>query len=246
MSIPEQLIRVVIASLLSLIGWLLLPVAAMAQVLINPVVVELGARQRAASVTVSLGARSQGAVRLQTEVLKWEQALDGSARYEPTNDLVVAPPIAEIKPGETQVFRVALRGQRPHAGELAYRLIFEDTAQPAPDPTRAVSFRLRYDLPLLVAPAEPVRSSYRWQLCAAREGEACVRLVNEGNRRITLDSLAIEGSGWTMPIQTPGTVLAGAQREWRVPLAAGQRGNAHRVTGKTRTGDPVQAQFSSP
>lgn len=243
----EQLIIRKSGARLSLVGCLLLCGGAYGQVLINPVVVELGARQRAATVTVTLNSNAQGALLLQSEVLKWEQAIDGAPRYQPSKDLVVAPPIAELKPGESQVFRVALRGPRPHPGELAYRLVLEDTSQTAPDgSSRGVSFRLRYDLPVLVAPTEPVRNAQRWQACAAKAGEACVRLNNEGNRRITLQALAVEGAGWTRPIDTPGTVLAGAQREWRIPLAVGQSGVALRVSGTTRAGEPVQAQLSNP
>lgn len=229
-----------------LVAWLLLAGAAYGQVLINPVVVELGARQRAASVTVTLGSKAQSSVRLQSQILQWDQALDGTPRYEPSNDLVVAPPIAELKPGQSQLFRVALRGPRRQAGELAYRLVLEDTTQPSPDPTRAVSFRLRYDLPVLVAPAEPVREVLVWQSCAAKSGEVCARLLNQGNRRITFQALNIEGSGWSVPINTPGTVLAGAQREWRLPLPAGQAGAAVRISGTTRAGAPVQALLAPP
>lgn len=244
MSFAEQLIRSVTCRRLGLIGCLLLPIAAPAQVLINPVIVELGSRQKAATVTVSLGSKAQGAVRLQTQVLSWKQDVDGTSRYAPTSDLIVAPPIAELKPGESQLFRVALRGQRSSPGELAYRLVFEDVAQPAADPTRAVSFRLRYDLPLLVAPSEPARDVLRWQACPAKPAEACVRLSNEGNRRITFATLNVEGPGWTLSVNTPGTVLAGGQREWRVPLPSGQAGAAQRVTGSTRAGQPIEARLS--
>jgi fimbrial chaperone protein len=242
----EQLIRNAVTRL-SLAACLVAPWAAHAQVLIDPVVVELSARQRAVAVTVTLSSKAQGSLLLQSDILQWQQAIDGSPRYQPSKDLVVAPPIAELKPGESQVFRVALRGARAHPGEMAYRLILEDTSQIAADgANRGVSFRLRYDLPVLVAPAEPVRVAQRWQPCTAKANEVCVRLSNEGNRRITLQKLSVEGATWTRPIEAPGTVLAGAQREWHVPLAAGQTGPALRVTGTTRTGEPIQAQLSNP
>jgi fimbrial chaperone protein len=232
-------------------GWLaacaLVPCAVQAQVLISPVVVELGARQRAVAITVSLSSKATAPVMLQSEVLQWEQGLDGAARHQGSTDLVVAPPIAEIKPGESQVFRVALSGPRRHPGELAYRLILEDVSQAPPDnPAAGLSFKLRYDLPVLVAPAEPLRAAPRWLACAAKPGEACVRLSNGGNKRITLQSLAVEGAGWSRPVAAPGSVLAGADREWRVLLAPGQAGAAIGVAGTLRSGEPVQATLSSP
>lgn len=234
-------------ALLCLAACALAPGVAQAQILISPVVVELGARQRAVAITVSLSSKALAPVLLQSEVLQWDQALDGAARHQASQDLVVAPPIAEIKPGETQVFRVALRGPRRHPGEMAYRLILEDMSQALPEGTPGgLSFKLRYDLPVMVAPSEPLRAAPRWRACAAKAGEACVRLSNGGNRRITLQTLAVEGAGWSRSVNTPGTVLAGAEREWRVVLAPGQAGGALSVAGTTRGGEPIQASLSSP
>lgn len=103
--------------------------AAVAQVLISPVVVELGARQRAVAVTVTLSDKARGPMRLQADLLRWEQDVLGEAVTEPSDDLLVTPPIAELRPGGKQVFRVALRGARPAPEELAYRLILEDVAE---------------------------------------------------------------------------------------------------------------------
>jgi P pilus assembly chaperone PapD len=57
-------------SLLILTATLALPACqARAQVLISPVVIELGARQRAAAVTVSLGTTAHASMLLQSEVV---------------------------------------------------------------------------------------------------------------------------------------------------------------------------------
>lgn len=85
---------------------------ALAQVLISPVVVELGARQRAIAVTVSLSDQARAPMRLQAELLRWTQDVQGQAVTEPGDDLLVTPPIADLRPGGKQVFRIALRGPR--------------------------------------------------------------------------------------------------------------------------------------
>lgn len=220
---------------------------AIGQVLIEPVVVELGARQRAASVTITLNPKATASLMLQSQVLQWEQAPDGSSRTQPSADLVVAPPIVELKPGESQLLRIALRGPRRGPGEQAYRLVLEDVAaatQAAGAP--GVSFRMRYDLPVLLAPAEPLRQALRWQSCPSKADELCVRLANEGNRRVSLRSLSFAGSNWKVSVESPGTVLASTQREWHLPLPPGASGAALHVVGVTSRGETVQAELPPP
>ncbi|MDB5874030.1 MAG: pilus assembly protein chaperone PapD-like protein [Ramlibacter sp.] len=236
-----------VAVALGVLGGMLTPAApARAQVLIDPVVVEVGPRQRTVAITVTLSAKAAAPVLLQSQALSWEQAADGSPRLQPTQDLVIAPPIAELKPGESQVFRVALRGPRREPGELAYRLVLEDTyRQPAATAGQGVSFRMRYDLPVLVAPAEPVRNDARWEACAADAAQACVRIDNRGNKRVSLHALTIEGAAWTVPVAAPGVVLAGARREWRIPVPGGASPAPLRVSGSLRSGEAFRADLSS-
>lgn len=216
------------------------------QVLIEPVVVELGARQRAASVTITLSPKAAGPLLLQSEVLQWEQALDGASRYQPSSDLVVVPPIVELKPGESQLLRIGQRGPRRAPGELAYRLVLEDVATGATGTSAGVSFRMRYDLPVLLAPSEALRQGLRWQACAPKLDEVCVRLANEGNRRVTLRKLQLSGADWTLAVPAPGTVLASTEREWRLPLPAGNRGAVLHITGETNRGEVVRAELPAP
>lgn len=215
---------------------LLAGVAAQAQVVINPVVVEFMPRQRVASVTVALSETAARPMRLQAEVRTWQQNLQGKDVSSPSTDLLVTPPIAELRPGQKQLFRIALRGPRQDSGELAYRLVLEDVAPPAADappsdsPDISIRLRMRYDLPVLLAPTAPVVKRLRWQSCAAAPAGgrpvACVRLVNAGNRRVKVQSLILSGAGWeqTLALDEGANVLAGAEREWHIPLQPGQAG----------------------
>ncbi|MDB5907733.1 MAG: pilus assembly protein chaperone PapD-like protein [Massilia sp.] len=247
-----------------LVAALLASGTALAQVLISPVVVELGTRQRAVAVTVTLSDTVRAPMRLQADLLRWKQDVQGQAVTEPSDDLVVTPPIAELRPGGQQVFRVALRGVRPAPEELAYRLILEDVAEPsaAADsaPGMVIKFRMRYDLPVLVAPAGPVANALRWKPCATEgapsalalpvappaipHAEACVRLLNAGNRRVKVQKLTLAGDGWqqALSLKEGENVLAGAEREWRVPLAKGQAGPLRSVQVLTARGETLQAE----
>lgn len=235
-----------------------------AQALINPVVVELGSRQRTVAVTVTLSDQASAPMRLQAELLRWKQDVQGHAVTEPTDALLVTPPIAELQPGGRQVFRVALRGVRPAREELAFRLILEDIAEPtaAADiaPGMLIKFRMRYDLPVLVAPAGPVANALRWKPCppevapapvalpanrpVIRHAEACVRLLNAGNRRVKVQTLTLEGDGWqqALPLKEGENILVGTEREWRVPLVKGQEGALRSVRAQTARGETLQAE----
>jgi fimbrial chaperone protein len=253
-------------SLLALGGWLvgaglvtalLSSGTALSQVLISPVVVELGARQRTIAVTVSLSDQASAPMRLQAELLRWKQDVQGLAVTDPSDELLVTPPIADIQPGGKQVFRIALRGPRPAPEELAYRLILENVAEPTPaadsTPGMHIKFRMRYDLPVLVAPTGPVANALHWKPCtleaapaasARPSAEACVRLLNAGNRRVKVQALTLVGDGWqqVLSLKDGVNVLAGAEREWRVPLQAGQSGALRGAQVRTAGGETLQAQ----
>jgi fimbrial chaperone protein len=234
----------------TLLALLLAAAQAQAQVLIDPVVVQLGAKQRVATVTLTLTDKAAAPMRLQAQVLSWRQDAQGEDLAEPSNDLLVTPAIADVKPGQKQLFRIALRGPRTGTGELAYRLVLEDIAQ-QPAPTASgqgmkINFRMRYDLPVLLAPTTAAIERVRWLPCAgpAHDGQACVRLRNEGNRYVKLLGFTLSGDGWQQetPLPKGVSVLSGAERELRVTLQDGHSLPVRGVRLQTAQGTQLQAE----
>jgi fimbrial chaperone protein len=224
---------------------------AAAQVMIDPVVVELAAQQRVAAISVSLSPKATAPARIQAQVFRWTQGRGGEDLEEPSNDLLVTPVIAEIKPGQKQMFRVALRGPRPAPGELAYRLLLDNIAEPeevqvAGQAAAAVKLHMRYDLPVLFAPVVPIMERVQWQSCPGQAvaAEACVRLSNVGNRRIKIKTLTLSGDGWTqdLTLKEGVNVLAGSEREWHIPLADGHAGPVRAVNLLTAQSKALQAE----
>lgn len=239
---PQLMARVLLALSVSASA-----VPSTAGVLISPVVLEISAARRPIAVTVTnSGAR---AVTFQTEALVWQQ-VDGVDRFEATDDLVVVPPVVEVAPNASQVFRVMLRSPAPSPVERSYRLVLEDiTEELAPAGGQAsISFKLSHNLPVMVAPAGKVLNAIRWKPCSAaavpRPAGACIRLLNAGNRRVKFETLTVAGDGWqqVLTLKTGENVLAGAQREWVVPLANGQGGALRGVQVKTARGETLQAE----
>ncbi|MDO8776034.1 MAG: fimbria/pilus periplasmic chaperone [Burkholderiaceae bacterium] len=185
---------------------------------ISPVIVELSPARRVVSITVTNP--SESALNFQAEALAWSQP-DGHDRYEDTTDLMVVPPIAEIAPGASQIFRVTTRTP-PSQREQAYRLILEDvTDETAALPDSAtVNIRVRHSLPVFVAASGQPRASAQLGPCAAPAGKGCVRLDNDGERYLMVKALTIEGGAWRKEIPLGTRVLAGARREWRFDLPA--------------------------
>ncbi|MGR8979209.1 MAG: fimbrial biogenesis chaperone [Gammaproteobacteria bacterium] len=222
-------------SRISCTRWLLLAGAVLSgsvqAVTISPVRVELSAARRVVSVTISNP--SDQAISFQAETLAWSQQ-GGADRYEPTEDLLVAPPIAEIPPQSSQIFRVAMRRPLSDTVEQAYRLVLEDVSEDLSPQPGVVSIRFNHNLPVFVTPAGKAQDALRWSRCAADAGKECVRLDNDGSRHIRFAELTVAGEGWQKKLHG-GTVLAGAWKEWRFDLPSG-RSQPSSITAKTDQG----------
>lgn len=215
---------------------------------ISPVVIEIGTPRKAVAVTITNG--TDRPVTLQADTRRWLQ-LDGVDRYEPTDELLVVPPIAQVPPNGSQVFRIALRRAAPASVERTFRLILEDISEEQrPSGRAAVAFKFTHNLPVMVAPSTPVTNALRWSPCTGRQegsGEAkqaCVKVFNAGNRRVKVESLTLTGTGWQQDerLNAPANVLAGAFREWRVVLPAAQAAAVNGVRVQTAQGLTLQAQ----
>ena len=187
-------------------------------VTISPVMIELSNAKRVVSVTISNP--SDQPINFQAETLSWRQS-DGNDHYEPTDELVVAPPIAQIPPKSKQIFRVAMRVPNLNNDERAYRLILEDVSEVSATQLGVVNIRFRHNLPVFVVPADEEKISLRWSKCSAPAGQGCVRLDNEGNRRIRFLELVVAGDGWQKTI-SGGTVLSKSWKSWQFDLPGGQ------------------------
>jgi fimbrial chaperone protein len=221
-----------------------------AQALISPVLIEFAPKQKIATVRITLSDKATSPMRLQAQLLRWRQDARGAPVTQPSDDLIVTPRIAELKPGQQQVLRLALRGAPPADGEMAYRLVLEDIAEPRPVDMgggAAVSFRMAYDLPVLIAPRGPVVHALRWHDCAApatprAASGACVRIINTGNQHVKVQALTVSGDGWqqSLNLKEGEPVLVGDEREWIVP--GPPAGPVRSVQVRTSNGAVLQAE----
>ena len=179
--------------------------------LIAPVLVELSPARRVVSVTMTN--RSDQAMTYQSQALAWTQ-VDGADRQSETNDILVVPPIAQLPPGGTQLFRVTLRRPLP-AQETAYRLVFEDITSntgPAGDGA-TVRLQFRHSLPVFAGSVANAQARPVLDRCTAPGKSACVRIRNDGDRRLKVATLVAEGGGWRGEFKVSATVLAGGWKQ---------------------------------
>lgn len=226
---------------------------AAAQLVIGPTVVEFGAKQKVAAVNVTLDSQATTPMRLQANVQRWRQNVKGEDIHEETAELLVTPPVADLKPGQRQTFRLALRGSRSEPEEMAYRLILEDISETTGSaqlaPNMKIDFRMRYDLPVMLAPVNAVANRMMWKPCklaepAQAKDSACVRVFNAGNRRVKVKTMNVAGDGWQQALQLGEgeNVLAGAEREWRIQLQAGHTAPFRHVHLQTASGETLQLE----
>ena len=95
---------------------------------VRPVRVDLGSRQPAAQLVVSNPTAQT--MLIQADAFEWLQARDKES-LNPTEHLIVNPPIFELAPGAQQVVRVGLRRAVEAAVELPYRIWLTQVATPA-------------------------------------------------------------------------------------------------------------------
>jgi fimbrial chaperone protein len=184
---------------------------------ISPVRVFLEPRERAAALTIVNGADTE--VVLQADVLRWSQDGTGQDRLEPSDDVIVSPPILKVPAQGRQVVRLA-RLVAPHPQrQLTYRLLLREV----PDTSRATQagaslpIALVLSIPIFLSPAG-AQPDVRCELQAGQPPQVACR--NDGRAYAQLRELSVLREGQTLG-RFEGVVylLAGTHRV--LPLQPG-------------------------
>jgi P pilus assembly chaperone PapD len=211
---------------------------AFAGVVITPVSVELSPANRVASVRIINTGSTP--MTIQSSAVAWSQA-DNTDQYTETSELLVAPAIAVIPANSTQVFRVALRGAFPKAGERTFRLYLEDVTEPK-EGQGGVSIRIRHNLPVMVTGPGPGKALPRLGACPSPSPSGCVRFENQGDRSMKVTALTVEQGKWRKDIKGATVVLAGAWKQWTFAAPPNPSGGI-KATAETSVG-PISADLS--
>ncbi len=187
---------------------------------VSPVIVELAAKQSTTTVTVAN--RSDAPTAVQLRVYRWSQAGDQDV-MDPTDEVVVSPPIFTSMPGQIQTIRLLLRGGATSA-ERNYRMLINEVPPPV-GPGRHVVMALRLSIPIFSPPTAnrsegPLGPALQWE--ARRDGPQDIILTarNTGPVYARLGVIAVGLTDGTQLRASPqggnAYVLPGAVRHWLV------------------------------
>jgi fimbrial chaperone protein len=220
----------------------ILPAAQAASLQVAPVRIDVPPRQAATKMTL----RNTGNEDLnaQIRVFKWVQN-KGKDELVETRDVVASPPIMKLVPGRVNTVRIVRTSKAPVAGEESYRLLIDQLPPPANKPGMAVSFVLRYSVPVFFAGAEQDGQRLNW-IIETKGGHPVLSVTNTGSTHVRISSLSIRvGSGTPMSFGPGlvGYVLANSTA--RFPLMRtpkGLRPGATVLIAAEGNDGPVKAQ----
>jgi fimbrial chaperone protein len=120
--------------------------------------------------------------------------------------------------------------------EQTYRLVLADISEVLNPKSGMLAIRFRHNLPVYVTPSgkSEAKISPRWSRCTI-PGKGCVRLDNDGSRRLRISALTVAGQGWQQKVPG-GVVLAGAWKQFNFDLASGLS-PLDSITAKTEQGE---------
>jgi len=199
---------------------------------ISPVRVELSPTTPTAALTLRNGGVEPTVV--QVRAVAWSQN-GGEDVYEPTNDVIVSPPIFTVAGNGAQVVRVGLRRAPDARRELSYRIFLQEVPG-APQPgVTGVQMALRIILPVFVKPVQPAKAALNWRI--GREAGGALRVVaaNPGEMHVQVIGIKLLGPS-AAPDAPPlashesgGYLLPSQSREWRIEPQPGLPADATRL-----------------
>ncbi|MGB9984948.1 MULTISPECIES: molecular chaperone [unclassified Herbaspirillum] len=189
---------------------------------IAPVVLELSSSRTAG--VIKIVNNDNHNVSLQIRAFDWNQ-VDSKDDLQPTQNLIISPPVFNLAPGASQVIRVVSR-QAAGAGEIAFRLLIDEIPSAAEGAT--INFKFRISMPVFIAPVTPPKVQLDYQLRSGKPARLVVQ--NVGNRRARLLDLALtlpNGKKITAPAGGNPYTLTGITRQYLIdtetPLAVGSK-----------------------
>lgn len=126
---------------------------------------------------------------LQGKVMRWQQQKDENV-YTPSEDILLAPPIVSIAPGQTQIFRVAMRHVNPSEKELSYRLFLQEVIEQAKRDKPGLHFALRIGLPVFIAPVKKLPDNVQWKAWKDNKN-LYIKASNLGNSHVQVSHLLL-------------------------------------------------------
>ena len=155
----------------------------------------------------------------QVRVYDWAQA-DNADQLSPSSLLAVSPPIIQLAPGSQQLVRLVRLQPGDVTKEQSFRLLIDEIPQSSSLRHSGVILRMRYSLPVFVAPSVVARNDrLLWQV-VREQNQLLLRLDNQGQAHAQVGALELQdaaGNSVQVSRGLLGYVLAGNRRQWPLP-----------------------------
>ncbi|QPC85450.1 fimbria/pilus periplasmic chaperone [Mesorhizobium sp. NBSH29] len=193
-----------------LLSFQFMPAAYAASLGVSPVSLDLAANRRSATVRVENLGRSKAS--LQARMMKWTQ-VDGKNVLQPTQNVVVSPPLASIEPGVTYTFRILHKG-KPTSGEETYRLLIDELPSVnVGRPSTSISMLVQQSIPVFFNNPDTL-AKLTWDIKKTKNGYQ-LSATNSGNRHSKIADIKINNK--LVKRGMAGYLLPGTTRTW--PMA---------------------------
>lgn len=188
---------------------------------ISPVRIHMSPRERVVAVSISNEGETE--VALQAELHSWTQTEDGADTLQPTEDLILAPPIIRIPSKTRQVVRLALLRPADLQRQLTYRLIVREVpeiTQPK-DQTLQVPITLALSMPIFITPP----GAQRLLECEMQRPDAQTlgaRCTNQGNAYTQVREVVLRREDKVLARFEGGAYILPGSRKW-LPVEGAQQ-----------------------
>lgn len=189
----------------------------------SPINLTISSKERAAILT--LKNNSDYPMGAQVRVFKWSQTPDDEYVLEPSNDLIVSPPIVQMAPGLTQEVRVLRAGPAAaNAPESYYRVLVDELPSPNTPVKNGLSLLVRHNIPVFVNGELWPTVTLNWQ-ASAKGDKTVFSIHNPGTVRAQVGRIWLEKYGdKTVSLSNglTGYVLPGQTLVREFPIAHSQ------------------------
>jgi fimbrial chaperone protein len=179
-----------------------------------PIKIDLSAKT--SIITFQVTNQSDSATTLQSSVAKWTQDHLTDV-YQPTQDVIIIPPLARIAPHQTQLFRVALQKPSSKKIETAYRVYLQEVLPPATSKQFELRVATRLGLPTFVQTETPASTKYDWQLQQLANGEWAIAMTNNATQHIYVANFVLSSTKTHTVLAKQDAytyILPGSSRQW--------------------------------
>ena len=181
---------------------------------VSPVRLDVGAFAKSGILTVQNDS-SDNTVVIQAKTVQWTQR-DGQDVTQPTDELIVNPPIFTLKPGAQQVVRVGARDPKLTqnvSSERAYRLVLVEIPRTPSEDFRGINVALNISIPIFFAGTATTIDGVPPQINASRSGDGKITfdLINRGSTSLKILKVALLDRVTQQPVAEIN--------EWRYALA---------------------------